>query len=693
MGGKRGWKSNGGGEQQQSRYGSSWQDYGRQQSGSKGKWQYWQGTWSPRRQANLEVRYDQVELREQPQADQQAIVGPTGYLSAMQKALTAAKKQDLRLRKITEQKERRRKQWLQYEEDTKKSYAKQKQQYDIDQQKLDAEYAEAVEAGNLAASQCQAIALNRTTSAETGTDEALPIHEAWNALWSQVQEPAQGATFLQAAMEAVARSGLAAANIDPPRGGPVCHSLARPAPGLEQARGTANADFGTPPWAVFPTHAAEGHAPRDAPTPGHGGHSSGHPMEPPGAPGFPHGTDQMEHPAPHMVGGSDFPPGFGPVPTEIPERYRQHVITDPYIASPAARPGATYEEGSRTPKRTPIKLQRPPPVDPAGGATLSDRLQQKRCALHPFGLRPPAGQEEANIGEYPQATGEGTGDLQGPEVHHLDVEDAEPPGEIPEMMDTWDFHVFFGRNQTPWLAGEFVTMYDGAVVTVATSVDAPVHCGSFEDLIANEAEWGPISRMPTDVTIRGSLVQHQGKSFFLPAEQTAQNGISQTVCACLDEDIHEVTTCDFPFHDLTFKGFVCDKIFCVFNLPWPGTDRLQGQRRDIFTLCDARAVGVLPSVLHTCHPVIHLPSLAARMRIHLPVAMRLDAVGGRRAFDEVFIDENAALVLFASHLSSASEEAPEEEVASSDIMQADDDEPPSPRSPAAPWDRLPSASQ
>ena len=250
-----------------------------------------------------------------------------------------------------------------------------------------------------------------------------------------------------------------------------------------------------------------------------------------------------------------------------------------------------------------------------------------------------------------------------------------------------DFHVFFGRNQTPWLAGEFVTMYDGAVVTVATSVDAPVHCGSFEDLIANEAEWGPISRMPTDVTIRGSLVQHQGKSFFLPAEQTAQNGISQTVCACLDEDIHEVTTCDFPFHDLTFKGFVCDKIFCVFNLPWPGTDRLQGQRRDIFTLCDARAVGVLPSVLHTCHPVIHLPSLAARMRIHLPVAMRLDAVGGRRAFDEVFIDENAALVLFASHLSSASEEAPEEEVASSDIMQADDDEPPSPRSPAAPWDR------
>ena len=436
MGGKRGWKSNGGGEQQQSRYGSSWQDYGRQQSGSKGKWQYWQGTWSPRRQANLEVRYDQVELREQPQADQQAIVGPTGYLSAMQKALTAAKKQDLRLRKIAEQKERRRKQWLQYEEDTKKSYAKQKQQYDIDQQKLDAEYAEAVEAGNLAASQCQAIALNRTTSAETGTDEALPIHEAWNALWSQVQEPAQGATFLQAAMEAVARSGLAAANIDPPRGGPVCHSLARPAPGLEQARGTANADFGTPPWAVFPTHAAEGHAPRDAPTPGHGGHSSGHPMEPPGAPGFPHGADQMEHPAPHMVGGSDFPPGFGPVPTAIPERYRQHVITDPYIASPAARPGATYEEGSRTPKRTPIKLQRPPPVDPAGGATLSDRLQQKRCALHPFGLRPPAGQEEAKIGECPQATGVGTGDLQGPEVHHLDVEDAEPPGEIPEMMDT-----------------------------------------------------------------------------------------------------------------------------------------------------------------------------------------------------------------------------------------------------------------
>ena len=312
----------------------------------------------------------------------------------------------------------------------------QKQQYDLDQQKLDTEYAEAVEAGNIAASQCQAIALNRATSADTRTGEAIPVQEAWNALWSQVQEPTQGATFLQAAMEAVARSGLAAANFEAPRVGPVCHPPAGPAPGLEPAHGTANLDFGTPSWATFPTAAAEGHAPRDVPMDGHGGHLSGHTSEPPGVPGHAHGMDHVRPNAPHMAGDPGFPPGFGPVPTAIPERYRQHVITDPYIASPATRHGATYEEGSRTPKRTFIKQQRPPPVDSSGGATLSDRLQQKRCAIHPFGLRPPAGPEEDNPGEHPAATSTDTGENRGPEVHHLDAEATEVPDELSEMADT-----------------------------------------------------------------------------------------------------------------------------------------------------------------------------------------------------------------------------------------------------------------
>ena len=156
----------------------------------------------------------------------------------------------------------------------------------------------------------------------------------------------------------------------------------------------------------------------------------------------------------------------------------------------------------------------------------------------------------------------------------------------PDVVTQQDnLQVFIGRNQSPWPVGESVTMYDGAVVTFATSEDIPIHCGSLEDLLANRDGWGPIAQMPVDVPTPGSLVQYQGKSFFLPVQQTEQQGLLQAVCEYLDKDLHEVTTCGFPFQDLTFQGHVCSQIICVFELPWPGIDRLQGQRRDILKPC------------------------------------------------------------------------------------------------------------
>ena len=71
-------------------------------------------------------------------------------LHAMQKSVTVVKKQDQKLRKILQEKETRKKQFIQYKEDTKKAFAKQVHAYEMDRQRLDAEYASAMETGQVA---------------------------------------------------------------------------------------------------------------------------------------------------------------------------------------------------------------------------------------------------------------------------------------------------------------------------------------------------------------------------------------------------------------------------------------------------------------------------------------------------------------------------------------------------------------
>ncbi|OLQ02067.1 hypothetical protein AK812_SmicGene15139 [Symbiodinium microadriaticum] len=119
MGGKRGWGGGGG--------------HSTSSGDANSSWNYWKGTWSPRNAKNAEARYDQVERRQDPHTVtglQDAGTGRTAFLQALQKAVSAAKKHDVKLRKINEERASRQKLWKQYAEDTKRTFAKQKREFE-----------------------------------------------------------------------------------------------------------------------------------------------------------------------------------------------------------------------------------------------------------------------------------------------------------------------------------------------------------------------------------------------------------------------------------------------------------------------------------------------------------------------------------------------------------------------------------
>ncbi|OLP94241.1 hypothetical protein AK812_SmicGene23765 [Symbiodinium microadriaticum] len=170
MGGKRGW-GRGGGNGYAS---SSWND-------KQGKWAYWKGTWSPRHRAE-EERYDHVQLRMEAseQDPRDAGGGKTAFLLAVQKAVTLARRHDVKLRKLTEEQDSRRKLWKQYVEDIKRKFAKQKREFETDIQKLEADKISTLEAGQMAAAASEGATFlddAMTAAAMCGMDLDFPSWE------------------------------------------------------------------------------------------------------------------------------------------------------------------------------------------------------------------------------------------------------------------------------------------------------------------------------------------------------------------------------------------------------------------------------------------------------------------------------------------------------------------------------------
>ncbi|CAE7203672.1 unnamed protein product [Symbiodinium necroappetens] len=175
-------------------------------SSTNAKWNWWPGTWSPRRQPQ-EVRYDQMEVSHAPDYRNEGPedAAPT-FHQALQKSLTTARKLDGKLRKIASEKERRHKQWQKYEDQAKKTFLKNRKNYEADIAKLDKEAQETVEAGQIAAAQVKALAIKGIAPAPTA--EPMEVEAAWETLWRNAEAPPSGASFLQEALDASANLGI-----------------------------------------------------------------------------------------------------------------------------------------------------------------------------------------------------------------------------------------------------------------------------------------------------------------------------------------------------------------------------------------------------------------------------------------------------------------------------------------------------
>ena len=207
MGGKNQWK-----HKQQGQGGDYRQDYrgDYKNPGGGGSWHVWRGAWSsPKGGREQELRYDQITPLTSTEVRQSSVFADEdpGYSNGIQKALTTAKKADVRVRKLTEERELRLKQWDAYVADTKARFLKQRRIFEQDVARIEREREEAMEHGRMAAGQMKALVVGCGAPApmEVQNTDHTP---AWDALWRSVSEVPAENGFLQEAMEVARASGM-----------------------------------------------------------------------------------------------------------------------------------------------------------------------------------------------------------------------------------------------------------------------------------------------------------------------------------------------------------------------------------------------------------------------------------------------------------------------------------------------------
>ena len=133
------------------------------------------------------MRYDTMEVREQdysfPRDPTMTVRDPdspdTRQRRAIQKALTTAKKQDGKVRKIKEMLAYRQQQWEVFSKKMKTNFLKQERQFHEDMDKLNAELTQAQAQGKEAAALMQRLASGQTDMEE---DEPVLPDTAWETL-------------------------------------------------------------------------------------------------------------------------------------------------------------------------------------------------------------------------------------------------------------------------------------------------------------------------------------------------------------------------------------------------------------------------------------------------------------------------------------------------------------------------------
>ena len=207
-------------------------------------------------------------------------------------------------------------------------------------------------------------------------------------------------------------------------------------------------------------------------------------------------------------------------------------------------------------------------------------------------------------------------------------------------------YVFVGLRSQPWPPEDPLSFRDGDAVILTCDPAASVQRFTAGSLFTSR-DWGSPAQLPRHHSECGICVLHGSQKIFISESHLAAGDKAAAIARAVGANLHSITTCSFPIQGLDFAGCTCKELCCVVDLPWPRVDPLLEARRDFFTHCDMRALGKFPTIVHTHHPVLHIPSFAACHGLRMPPSYTIGVIGGRTVEDEVFCGGHSTLILYA----------------------------------------------
>ena len=231
---------------------------------------------------------------------------------------------------------------------------------------------------------------------------------------------------------------------------------------------------------------------------------------------------------------------------------------------------------------------------------------------------------------------------------------------VTQMVDYSDqpLEIHVANNPDPHREGVSFHLNDGDVVSFGRSPQVWRRKQTARELFADRTGWDSPHEVPTMRPAPGLLVMHGEERFFMPPHHHTGQTPKEAICSMFDHGRDECTLGAFRTPSLEFRGNPCTHVVLASPLPNP---LLRGQphcnRRDIFVLCDFRGIGYNVRVYHSFVHTVHLPSLAALFDYSIPQGQRLAAIGKRPEDDDVPVQAQETLVLYAIPIPAGSQQA------------------------------------
>ena len=151
---------------------------------------------------------------------------------------------------------------------------------------------------------------------------------------------------------------------------------------------------------------------------------------------------------------------------------------------------------------------------------------------------------------------------------------------------------FIGDSSTPHPERQPVELYDGVVIFACRPVFVWRPLPTVESIVEDPDSWRPLNDLFIPTPYRGTLVQYRQKQYFLPSHHHTGSTVIEAASDMFKLRMDGMTTCASTTPGLELQGRACSHILLVLDLPAGQLLRpLAARRRDIFVLCDFRALG------------------------------------------------------------------------------------------------------